>query len=350
MRTCLVATCLAAFSPAAPAAFSAEPAANAQALCSLRDPQRAIYRLFPTANSYRSIVGTVGSKARAHVTDRLPFTLHFNELGRHTLYVAYRDAEPLGFVHARSEAGRWGLVEVAWALDLELRIQGLEYQRCRDRAKRQIDDKAPEHALKAMGFRQLRELLDAAGGELRPGALSVPESARALAAVTVKNGLKTIAVTESVWPAEVWRIRAEAMAFRQTQEKAAARFLPDALPAAADPSLGIGDGVQRSATGVWRCEDPDGDYLGSVVRTPWVAGEDHADVLWWVNADHQVGEVFVRSQDSSDGVKAAFVAMDGWKECEPGGCSRATELVATFAIQCAVAASRMSDEGPSKSL
>ena len=61
---------------------------NAQAFCALRDPQRQINVLFPEATSFRSIVRTVDEAARSEVAERLPFSLHFNELGRHTLYVA----------------------------------------------------------------------------------------------------------------------------------------------------------------------------------------------------------------------------------------------------------------------
>ena len=321
---------------------------NAQALCSLRDPQRAIYRLFPSANSYRSIVGTVGSQAREHVAERLPFTLHFNELGRHTLYVAYRDTEPLGFVHVRPEAGRWGLVEVAWALDLDLRLRGLEYQRCRDRAKKEIDNQQAETSLQGLDFESLRKLLDEGGQHLKPNALGLSSGARPLGSATVRNALKTIAVTESVWPAEVWRLRAEAMAIRVTHQRVAASFVPGALPSAASSSKGSGDGVQRSATGAWRCVDDMDTYLGSVIRTPWVAGEDHADVLWFVNASGRVDDVVVRSQDSSESVRAAFVAMSGWSEPNPNGCSLATELVATFAVQCASEVVRISRESASK--
>ena len=69
-------------------------AVHAQAFCALRDPNRQIYRLFPKATSYRSIVRTVGKDARREVGARLPFNLHFNELGRHTLYVPMRGDEP----------------------------------------------------------------------------------------------------------------------------------------------------------------------------------------------------------------------------------------------------------------
>ena len=72
---------------------------HAQAYCALRDPVTAIYDLYPEGTHHRSIIRTVDVNHRAEVSDQLPFTIHFDELGRHTLYVVADDRGPLGLVH-----------------------------------------------------------------------------------------------------------------------------------------------------------------------------------------------------------------------------------------------------------
>ena len=103
----------------------------ANAYCSLRDPVSAIQYLYPAATNHQSIVKVVGKEARASLSDVLPFTLHFNELGKHTLYVALNDRKPSGLIHARTELTDRGLIEIAWALDLDLSIKNFYIQRCR---------------------------------------------------------------------------------------------------------------------------------------------------------------------------------------------------------------------------
>ena len=120
-------------------AAAASSTAWAQAYCALRDPVRQVYEMYPGAKSYRSIVRTVAQKHRSIIADQLPFTMHFTELGRHTVYVALDGAKPIGLVHVRSERGQWGLVEVAWATDLDMHIVDFRFQRCRERAVKLLD-------------------------------------------------------------------------------------------------------------------------------------------------------------------------------------------------------------------
>ncbi len=104
---------------------------SANAYCSLRDPMAAIHHLYPQATDHQSIVKVVDKEARNAVSEQLPFTLHFNELGKHTLYVALDDKTPTGLIHARSELSDWGIVEIAWALNFDLSVHNFYIQRCR---------------------------------------------------------------------------------------------------------------------------------------------------------------------------------------------------------------------------
>ena len=70
--------------------------------CALRDPSHQIYNMFPAATSYRSVVREVDSQARETLNEEIPFSLHNNELGEHTIYVPLEGSAPLGIVHVRS--------------------------------------------------------------------------------------------------------------------------------------------------------------------------------------------------------------------------------------------------------
>ena len=178
--------------------------ANAQAYCALRDPAPQIYSLFPQATSFRSHVNVVDQKSRADVGALLPFTLHTRELGQHTLYVAYAAKRPLGLVHVRSEPSDWGLVEIAWSLDLEGRILDFRFQRCRGGACGDVAGGPLRELLANKNLQELRDLLTPDGAKLNPALLArESNNIRQLAAVAVRSAAKTAAVTRVVWGAEL---------------------------------------------------------------------------------------------------------------------------------------------------
>lgn len=104
---------------------------DARAFCALRDPISSIRLLFPESSKHHSIVRAINSDVRDKISERLPFTLHFNELGKHTLYVVDDEKQTVGFVHVRSELTQWGLVEIAWGLNPDLTVRSVHFQRCR---------------------------------------------------------------------------------------------------------------------------------------------------------------------------------------------------------------------------
>ncbi len=99
-----------------------------QAYCALRDPVRVLYEAYPDADGHRSIIRTVTIEDRAAISQVLPFTIHFDELGRHTLYVTVQEGLPLGILHVRSERGRYGLSEIAWTLNPDGQITNVAFQ------------------------------------------------------------------------------------------------------------------------------------------------------------------------------------------------------------------------------
>jgi hypothetical protein len=184
-----------------------ESQVNAQAYCALRDPVSVIRRYNPESDGYRSLVGKVTAGVREQVSERLPFTIHLKELGAHTLYLASRAGVPETLIHVRSEKGRWGLVEIAWIFDIDLKVKGFVFQRCRDRNREVAESEAVQAQFAGKGFAELRSLLTEDGSRLRPGALDLASGAGDLAETLVRSALKTIAVTEIVWPEELRQMR-----------------------------------------------------------------------------------------------------------------------------------------------
>lgn len=191
-------------------AFGVSSKIHAQAFCALRDPVTAIKHLHPDLSTYRSIVRTIADRTRNTVAQRLPFSLHRRELGEHTLYVLINEGLPENVVHVRSEKGRWGLVELVWSFDLNLKVTGFQFQRCRDRSRKYFETEAIRSQFLGKGFTELRAMLSRDGTSLSPGDFTVPKDAEALAVTVLRSALKTIAVTEIVWISDLENLRLQA--------------------------------------------------------------------------------------------------------------------------------------------
>ncbi len=173
--------------------------ATAQAYCALRDPVRQISELFPSSQ-YKSHVGVVSPSARTQVADRLPFTIHFNELGQHTLYAVERQGQTVGFIHVRPEITRWGLMEITWALDAERKVIDFAFQRCRNRRRALLESSAFKSQLQGKNFAEVRQLLNKDGSDLSSSSVKVEAQDREFATAVIRCALKTLALTDIVWP------------------------------------------------------------------------------------------------------------------------------------------------------
>ena len=324
--------------PAAPAV--------AQAYCQLRDPVGQIYRLFPEATTYRSIVRTVDQKARDATVDALPFSLHYNELGRHTLYVALRDGRPLGLVHVRSEAGRWGLIEIAWALDLDLNVKGFAFQRCRDNARDTVTDPAVSGQIIGKGFTQLRAMLSADGETLAPGALNLPRhaepAAAALAATTVRSALKTIMVTAVAWPHDLEELRWISAGFAafggaQSVDRIRGVYGAPGLAEGLSAAVGTDIGIDRSTAVALLVRGEGSRPLGIVLYTDWAAGDQTARVQWNVALNDTLRDIAFDRVPSDAETSAAFDALKGRSLASFNHCSTAIELAAKEVLTVAAA-------------
>jgi hypothetical protein len=306
----------------------------AEAYCALRDPVGAIASMYPDADSHQSIVRTIGPEVRDDIAGRLPFTLHFNELGKHTLYVVQRAGRPLGFVHARSEPGRWGLVELVWSLTPDLRVRDFRFQRCRAPNCASLEDPAFTNQLAGRDLDGLMELLEPDGLALRPGGIKVAEDAQELALAIVRSAAKTIAVTQSTWPDSVSRVQAWQVARERFPVAVTLELVPEAYPAAAvtalDKALAGGrTAILRDTVSAYRVLGPDGVYLGTVIDASWTTAGQGGRFFWAFSKGGHVLGVEPLAAWPSNEARSAFERLVDQPIPSTENCSGAAELVAS---------------------
>lgn len=180
---------------------------NAIAYCSLRDPVAQIAQLYPQKTNQLSIVKMVDDNIRAQVQIALPSNdLHFSELGQHTLYIAMFGQESLGYVHVRSEQSDWGLVEIAWAVDKDLRISNFVFQRCRSPKKKIAEGSDFKAIFIGKNYQELKELLSDDGVTAKKYVLEKAQNAPELANVVLRCALKSLLLTEILWGDELEKL------------------------------------------------------------------------------------------------------------------------------------------------
>ncbi|MCV6590531.1 MAG: hypothetical protein OIF57_16125 [Marinobacterium sp.] len=308
--------------------------ARAQAYCALRDPASHIQQLYPDSTRFRSIVKTVDERTRQYVNENLPpNVLHFGELGRHTLYVALRNKQILGLVHVRSEESRWGLVEIAWSMDLNLNIQDYSFQRCRNRARHLMETTAVKDQFRGKNFAQLKTLLANDGRSANRQLLQVPDKAVELAGVVIRNGLKTLLVTQQVWAMEI-----EALQMLQQARKA--------FPAAAriqlnqqqdNPSVtetlqqAFGDvslGTDRQQTRMAKVLDAKGQSLGVIYKGIHRLQGRQLTLWWGISPNMTITSISSSQPWPSIQAQQAFQHLHGRTFTNSDSCGSHTELMA----------------------
>lgn len=177
----------------------------------LADPQRSVFAAFPEADSYQVITRDVDVETRRRIEAMLPFRLHFNELRSHSLYVALRGRQPLGLVYARREEGACGLTDLTWSMSLDLRVIACHLERVRSAQPLASQDAEFTRRLAGRDRSSLVALLDPKG-ELHAEVRDVAD--RAFLAMLVRSALKTLAIADTVWPAELQKLRDLALALQ----------------------------------------------------------------------------------------------------------------------------------------
>ncbi len=174
----------------------AAPGLAGAANCVLRNPSRQIEQMFPDFTRSRSFVVRVDDDVKRRIEKVLGSPLTQTDLGQHTAYVVLKGSVPIGFVHARTENGKRGSVELVWAMDLDLTIRDFRVQRSREKHTDLIKTDAFRETMTGRDLAGLRTMLTVGNDDVNLSMLGVPQSARSIAHCVVLCGIKTMIITE----------------------------------------------------------------------------------------------------------------------------------------------------------
>ncbi|MEZ6038374.1 MAG: hypothetical protein R3F29_12900 [Planctomycetota bacterium] len=246
--------------------------------------ERVVFAAFPEADAFRCIGRDVDQAARRIVEGRLPFKVHFNELGEHRLLVAFRGRRPVGLVYRRVEESEWGLMEIAWHMTLDQRVVGLDFVRGRNAHITTMLRTAFAHDMVGKDLVGLRAMLDAVE---RDAAANADESRRgdgglaALQRTTLRSALKALTVTDVVWRDEVGKLADQATGFDLFP--AAARFVRRSTTF----DLSSDDGRRAVDVKAVFAYDVAGTELGCVAWTSCLDAGKPIELRWVVDRDHR---------------------------------------------------------------
>ena len=176
--------------------------ASGVAYCALRDPVSEIQQFYPDYTAYIAVDGRVDESVRAVLDQNLP-GVHFSEFGIHTLYKIMRDETLIGYVHARTEKGDWGLDELIWALSPELRVDDFRYQRSRSAGREIVESSDFHDWLDGRDVEALIPLLSSGDAKTlsdRPD--FIPAAYEETAVSAIRSAIKTLVITEHVWSSQ----------------------------------------------------------------------------------------------------------------------------------------------------
>ncbi len=289
--------------------------ASAVAYCSLRDPVNTIYEFFPEASSYRSNVQNVGREARQSVQHQLPFDMHFNELGRHTLYIAQEGERRLGFVHARSEVSKWGLTEFAWAFDVDMKVQSVKVQRSRDVKLLRYDPDALNSLVMGKGLPELQKLyLDSEPGSIEH--------------VLAAAGMKVLVVSQSVWPEEILGEPIKTLLVSNFGPDVVMRPIVNmydetVLTELSNLQFGESALFVRDRLKGFRVVDMTGKVVGMVAQSTFDHENKEKSLVWMIDRD---GKLLSVTEEGEESTFPAFADVVGYLPGSLEDCSGPAEL------------------------
>lgn len=181
----------------------AECSVRAQAFCSLRDPNSYVRQFFPESTTYKSVVRKVSKEMARKLTKEKGVEFDPREFGNHTLYIAYKDKQPVGFLQAHSEVVDWGLAEVVWATDAQGRLYRFAFQRCRSPQRGKVDTEKVQDVFKGMSESDLRARLEKDGVEGLVSDAGLTSKAHKLMKGVVNGALKMQVLLREIWGEEL---------------------------------------------------------------------------------------------------------------------------------------------------
>jgi hypothetical protein len=261
-----------------------------------------IYHAFPEADSYRRIVRDVDQKARKEIERQLPFKVHFDELGAHTLFVAFRGRRPVGLLYLRHEEAEWGLTEIAWALTLDLHVLGFQFQRGRSLHMQQLESSGFQKQLVGVNLAELTERI---AGPVSIDSQHVPEGAADLARLVMRSGAKALLVTDTVWRDEIVKLQDLGMGYDAFPT--AERFHRQKVQFEIDDD----DARQNVSVSIVRATGNGDAMLGAVARTESRIGSSPLVLRWVIDRDLRVLRIVPAQSWPSDQLRIACRELEG---------------------------------------
>jgi len=318
--------------------FSLLSAHSFAAFCSLRDPVETIKALHPESTSFKSIVKVIDENVRNQVQTLLPpNTLHFSELGKHTLYVVYTKDRPTGYVHVRSEESEWGLVEIAWSMTLDLEVKDFKLQRCRSRARKLVDTEDFKVQLRGRTYHDFVQMLNRDGYTLNTDKVDVDPKAKSLAEVIIRCGMKTLLVTELAWSQDVQKNTLYRGAELNFKAMDAVTLVDQPMDGAVSKALnsafsGASTGIDRSTVAVAKVYDKQQQLLGAIYQGRLDIDGRPSIIEWAITAKGEIININNSKGWGNHSTQKAFEKTIGQNYSSTNQCNDRAELVALEAI------------------
>lgn len=266
---------------------------NHAANCALRDRDRQNFELFPEATRYITVEGFVDVAVMRTIEKQIGHKLSFSEAGKTTMCILYNEEIPLGFVHARSELGTRGTVELVWAMDIDMRVRGFSVQRSREPNSKVLRRSEFKEMLIGKDWKQLNELLgDAAGSKV--------DLSLGLKKLAYGCGIKTILILENGFQTSVNNSRLVAYTYREFPDTHTLSNVPVPLDKnvirQAQRRLGRSAlEIPSNLTAVLRSRNVNGTGSGWIVHARIDRDGTREEVVWFVASDHAVKTTAVLS-------------------------------------------------------
>jgi hypothetical protein len=177
--------------------------ASAQAFCAIRNPNRIIQEFFDSGSVFRSYQRTISRDIAARCSQQVDVAFDPREFGKHTLYAVSEGETLVGYVMARTEVADYGLAEIAWKLDPQLRIQGFAFQRCRSPHRKALLESGLDQKLAGSTLEELIAMRQEARFENLMRSLSLKPEGEVLLRAVLNSAIKTILLTKVAFADDV---------------------------------------------------------------------------------------------------------------------------------------------------
>lgn len=114
------------------------PLSSFAAVCVFRFPDRDVYKLYPKATNYKSVLKTIDKDSKGKIEAVLGQPLDPDETEL-TFYEIYKGKELVGMIHPHAERGEYGTLEVVWAFTPDGKIIDFTIQRDREKKGKELN-------------------------------------------------------------------------------------------------------------------------------------------------------------------------------------------------------------------